>query len=319
MREDEQVHLDFESVQREAAAGGETLPPATLRAMLLKDAARAAAARGEDAGTAAVGACAFAARRPLPTKLAESDLSLAQFPSELLLALLGWMDAPTLSICALVSRELNVLARSEELWHALVRRRYEPIAWALPADALTTHATAAFSRPWFALYVSLAMRGHEGDWRCLAAAKATSGGRCWIILEGCIYDVTEFMHRHPGMVRHSARLLPATLSVAHRCCVPPSQAASLELFGGTDATEAFRQVPHSPLAHRVMRSLEVEGPDGAPLRLPDEGSPAALLAASLDVEPRPASNSWLDETHVRARLVDVVHTGAEWLRWARGR
>ena len=75
-------------------------------------------------------------------------------------------------------------------------------------------------------------------------------------IRGVVYDVTTFMHRHPGM---------------------PD---ALRLFGGDDATAAFDEVPHSALALRFMHSLAVPGlrlaQEGRPLRLPAPELPAVL-------------------------------------------
>ena len=84
-----------------------------------------------------------------------------------------------------------------------------------------------------------------------------------------MYDVTEFMHQHPGM------------------------ASALKLFGGDDATAAFREVPHSSLAHRLMRSLEVPG-----LSLPPEDFPPRLEQA----EPPPSQTRLEDALVALERL-----------------
>jgi len=265
--EEADEETDYVALQRDAAANGEVLPPATLRAVLLAQCSdvpleteqRPPTLR-ESERCSGMSEC---------STLVAADISMSQIPTELLLAVLAGMDAPTLATLSCVSRDLCALASSEELWRALVRSRYEPVRWALPPGTLTPIADTS-PRPWYELYVSLATPGHEGNWQCLAAAHATTpGGTCWIVLNGCIYDVTEFMHRHPGM------------------------AASLELFGGTDASEAFQEVPHSPLAHNYMRTLEVCGPDGDHLRLEPE---YRLTSAHHRRPPEglPMATSWLE-------------------------
>ena len=62
-----------------------------------------------------------------------------------------------------------------------------------------------------------------------------------------MYDVTKFLDEHPGF------------------------ASSLLLFGGSDASEVFAEVSHSPQAIARMASLEVVS-----LRLPREGCPMSL-------------------------------------------
>jgi len=178
-----------------------------------------------------------------------------------------------------------------------VTSRYEPVRWALPADALVPSASAAEDpRRWFNLYVELAPGG-TCCWCTLAAAKASSGGggTCWIVLEGVVYDVTEFKHRHPGM------------------------AASLELFGGTDASDAFREVPHSQLAHRYMRSLEATRPeDGSPLRLAAERLPTISRSELSEGRQQPQH---ADASRASAWLEMAQDMAPEWLkaRFARGR
>jgi hypothetical protein len=75
-----------------------------------------------------------------------------------------------------------------------------------------------------------------------------------------VYDVTTFMHHHPGM------------------------AASLLLFGGVDASEPFAEVYHSRQARGLMRGLAVPG-----LSLRREGLPLSLMPADKRTQPRPAA------------------------------
>ena len=241
----------------------------------------------------------------MPSSLAAANLSLLHLPSEVLHIMLGWMSAPVVSTLAVVSNELHQLACDDELWRRLVLARYEPVRWALPDGSLTPQLLAdapdecpwqrdgqqSQSRAWFRLYVSLALPG-PANWRSLAAAHASSRAdeTCWLVLEAAVYDVTDFKHRHPGM------------------------AASLELFGGTDATEAFREVPHSQLAHRYMHTLEVRSPqDGELLRLPPEDLPALQTVGAPEADGGLAvgATTWLDVAH-------GVGGAVEWLKaWRR--
>ena len=291
-RDDDDDDLDFHALQREAAADHQAAP-STLRAMLLREAAHAATAEAV-APVKSATPCTPASSMEQPmsaacgSSLADANLSLLQLPSEVLFMMLGRMDASTLCSLPLVSREIGVLvaASHEELWRRLVLSRYEPVRWALPDGALALPlAAAASARAWHNLYVSLATPGPR-NWRTLAAAKASAGidGTCWIVIEEAVYDVSEFKHRHPGM------------------------AASLELFGGTDATDSFREIPHSPFALHYMRSLEVRNPaDGELLRLPPEEPLAAARSATVAAQ-QARAGSWLEMAQ------GVRNTGGEWLK-----
>eukprot|EP00928_Gymnodinium_smaydae_P026025 TRINITY_DN20549_c0_g1_i1.p1 TRINITY_DN20549_c0_g1~~TRINITY_DN20549_c0_g1_i1.p1 ORF type:complete len:580 (+),score=51.35 TRINITY_DN20549_c0_g1_i1:64-1803(+) len=64
---------------------------------------------------------------------------------------------------------------------------------------------------------------------------------CWISLRGRVYDITSFMHKHPGGVK------------------------ALALRAGTDATQAFERIGHSPEADKILASLyvgELQGVNG---------------------------------------------------------
>lgn len=262
---------DFVALQQDAQRDGINLPPSTLRAMLTRQLAIASASGASSSGGAgtAAGADGHAGAAAEPgapstasdaavdrmdlcealggTAAPDGERSLAHLPDCVLLSVLALLDAPALARIAVVSREFAALvAANDDLWCALVARRYEPVRWALPAASLTP---ASEGETWRAVYARLSLPG-EGHWRCLAAAPHATQQSCWIVIDGAIYDVTTFMHRHPGM------------------------AASLQLFGGTDATAAFEEVPHSEFAHRYMRTLTVPG-----LELPAEDFPPRFAAA----------------------------------------
>ena len=294
-RDDDEDDLDFHALQREAAANHQAAP-STLRAMLLRDAAHAATREAVAPAKSATPYTPASSLEQLTgaacgSSLADANLALLQLPSEVLLMMLGHMDAMTLCTLPLVSRELGVLVAfsGEELWRRLVLSRFEPVRWALPDGALALpQAAASSARAWRTLYVSLATPGPR-NWRTLAAAKASAGidGTCWIVIEEAVYDVSEFKHRHPGM------------------------AASLELFGGTDATDSFREIPHSPFALHYMRSLEVRNPaDGELLRLPPEEPLAAARSATMGsmAAQQARAGSWLEMAQ------GVRNTGGEWLK-----
>ncbi|XP_011500771.1 PREDICTED: cytochrome b5 type B-like [Ceratosolen solmsi marchali] len=57
--------------------------------------------------------------------------------------------------------------------------------------------------------------------------------RCWIIVRGVVYDVTDFMAEHPG----GAEL------IAERA--------------GTDATSAFEDLGHSSDAKKILKKYEI--------------------------------------------------------------
>ena len=246
-------HQEFVQLQQTAANDGEALPPSTLRALIH--------AAAEDVGDGdGVSPSRSPARSPshrfarAPTAVSSGSpsaepagaeaLSLSSLPDCLLSVILGACDAPSLVRLAVTSHEFAALAAScdHELWRNLVTTRYSPVAWALPPGSLAP----AVHQSWRALYTQLAGPGPRG-WRLLAAASHTEDDDCWIVIGQSIYDVSEFAHRHPGGI------------------------ASLRLFGGDDATDAFREVPHSSVAHRLMRSLELPS-----LRLPREDFPPRL-------------------------------------------
>ena len=62
-------------------------------------------------------------------------------------------------------------------------------------------------------------------------SRHTEVGDCWIVIEGLVYDISEYMKRHPG-----GRWI--LLEVA-----------------GTDATQRFLKTIHSEVAYDIMEGL----------------------------------------------------------------
>ena len=238
--------IDFAAVQREALAEGQPLPPSTLRTLIWSEVSRAEAGppvrRTVDEGKGRARARPLAAAMLPAAGTSNAAVTLASLPDCVLTLVFSALDAPTLWRLPAVSRELGLLSTSDAPWQALLETRFAPVRWALPPGALEPVAGRS-SRE---LFYELSTAG-KGGWKQLAASSHASEASCWIVIDDVIYDVTNFMHRHPGM------------------------AASLLLFGGTDATEPFADIPHSQMAHRYMRTLEVPG-----LCLPRDGTPARL-------------------------------------------
>ena len=91
----------------------------------------------------------------------------------------------------------------------------------------------------------------------------------------------------------------------------PGMATSLRLFGGSDATDAFADVSHSPLAHRFMRTLEV-------LRLPPQPLPAHMARLHVAVPSRfERLKSYLlapDADEFTAAITERILSGASSMR-----
>ena len=153
LRETTSNHEDFIALQQQAAAEGRTLPPSTLRAMLLH---RASLARrpsfdsGEKASSPAGSSKSHAAQlddAAVGLKACSGDdapvETLTRLPDCMLLLILGHLDAAALVRIAVCSRELSVMVaeNNEVFWEALVKRRYGPIEWALPNNSLQPMTT----------------------------------------------------------------------------------------------------------------------------------------------------------------------------------
>jgi len=237
--------VDFFAIQQEAYADGISVPSSTLAAMLQREEATQRRHKG--------GRDEPPLARRLPARRAEhsacstdAPMRIMVLPDCVLIDILAHLDARTLWTISSTSRDLAALAHSDELWRLETLRRYTPVLWAIPPDALTP----ANGETWRERYYTLSTRG-PSNWRMLAVCGHNTNDSCWIVIGTDIYDVTTFMHRHPGM------------------------AASLLLFGGTDATEAFDEVPHSAMARRYMHKLRISG-----LSLEPEGYPVRALAQS---------------------------------------
>lgn len=187
-------------------------------------------------------------------------VTLESLPSNVLGAVMAQCDARSLCALSLACRSLAAAAREEEplLYRALVSRRYGPLEWALPAGTLEPGRADG----WRELYYSLGRRGSDGHWGRLAVGSVTHQALvrrglsadsecagCVLLIDEAVYDVTRFAPLHPGM------------------------AASLHLFNGTDASEPFNDVSHSPDAIRMMHAFRIDA-----LSLPAEvGQPASQL------------------------------------------
>jgi hypothetical protein len=194
------------------------------------------------------------------SSLESPRVTLESLPSNVLGAVMAQCDARSLCALSLACRSLAAAAREEEplLYCELVRRRYGPLEWAMPAGALEP----ARADGWRVLYYSLGRRGSDGHWgrlvvgtvtheslvrRGLSAASEYAG--CVLLIDEAVYDVTRFAPLHPGM------------------------AASLHLFNGTDASEPFHDVSHSQDGIRMMGAFRIDA-----LSLPAEpGLPASQL------------------------------------------
>jgi len=64
-------------------------------------------------------------------------------------------------------------------------------------------------------------------------AKHNTESDAWIVIEGKVYDVSEFIEEHPG------------------------GEGVLIAYAGTDCTEQFKQVIHSQAAAEIMKELYV--------------------------------------------------------------
>lgn len=277
---------DFQAVQRQAMQEGTPLPPSTLRAMLDFESSPEEAVGVSKSAEPRVG---MAITRSDSRPQRASAFMLMLLPECVILHILAFLDAPALWILPAVSPQLGFLARSNHLWRALLIRRFEPVRWALPLNALEP-STLVNCRE---LYASLSSPG-EGSWQRLVVSGHSSEESCWLVLHHVIYDVTPFMHRHPGMAASlllfGGSPLPnlahcldeniglaicrtcANLWVGLRRLTMLSSRVSLPtkvLATGTDATLAFEEVPHSKVAHRFMRTLRVPG-----LELQFEGCPS---------------------------------------------
>ncbi|XP_011142869.1 cytochrome b5 [Harpegnathos saltator] len=63
----------------------------------------------------------------------------------------------------------------------------------------------------------------------VAKCNGKNGARTWIVIYDCVYDVTDYMHQHPG------------------------GADLLEEYAGRDATRGFDDFGHSTDAKKIMK------------------------------------------------------------------
>jgi len=189
-----------------------------------------------------------------------TGVDLDALPTNVLGAIMSQCDARSLCTLSLCCRALAAAAAEEEplLYRALVTQRYGPLEWALPPGALKPSGAGG----WRALYYRLGKRRSAGHWGSLAVGFVThdqlvalghsrpcNWSGCLLLIDDAIHDVSRFAPLHPGM------------------------AASLHLFAGTDASEPFGDVSHSPDAVGIMATLCVPA-----LSLAPEGHPASLLS-----------------------------------------
>ena len=128
--------VDFNAVQQQAFANGEFLSPSSLRALIVKDAARIV---GEHAQQVSITGGTEDSRKKesgrdtaLYSSLRDAGKSLVHLPDSVIDIILSFADAPTLSMIACTAHGLNALASDDNLWCARVKYRFEPVRWALP-------------------------------------------------------------------------------------------------------------------------------------------------------------------------------------------
>ena len=81
-------------------------------------------------------------------------------------------------------------------------------------------------------------------------AKHNKESDCWLVINGKVYDVTEFIEEHPG----TAYLASPHLNMD---CVTVNAGGEgvLIAYAGTDCTEQFESVIHSQAAAEIMKEL----------------------------------------------------------------
>ena len=159
-----------------------------------------------------------------------SDERFLCLPLEVMVDVLVRAGMPRAPLAlAACSRSLGATLNSDATWHMLFDATYHPVVERFfRADTdLTTPATA---QTWRAFTL-----GFAESWVTTALARHQA---CVIVIDERAYDVSHFIHEHPGE--------PQLLLAA----------------AGRDATAAFEYVDHSSSARRILETLAVPRLDG---------------------------------------------------------
>ena len=166
---------------------------------------------------------------------------LTRLPCELIGLSLGDLSAVRALACT--CRHLKHVCKAEAVWQRQFRLRFGPVVerW-FDASTLATPREGVSWRSFFADFDA-----HWPAW----AYKAS--GKILLRLHGRLYDVTDFVHVHPG---------GAFFSAEH-----------MREARGRDISQAFDMVGHSSSAKRLLATLRVQPPVGSKAWPMCEGQP----------------------------------------------
>ena len=182
---------------------------------------------------------------------------ITDLPIDALVSVLAHLPVVSLGITAQVCRCLRDASARDDLWHHLLQRDYE-----MMLERVFDGECPAPPR-------NLSWRDHYLTFEDTWLTHTRQHGRIILEIEGIIYDVTHYIHKHPGE--------PELLLAA----------------AGTDASEVFAAIGHTSNARRILSEHAIASKD-------------ELLLHSLHwLRPLPPS-SLLVRTMVRSVMTDML-------------
>lgn len=161
----------------------------------------------------------FVAEKTSEIAIPEKVVHISDLPLELLLHIFTFLDAKNLCEVSKVSSVWRKLSQDNTLWKRLVYQQ-------MKEKNKNFHLIKNSCIPWKQLYINNCI--------CPQTIK-TRASNCdvLIIIHNKVYDVTHFLEEHPGGEE------------------------ILLKYAGKDATEAFEEVDHSPLALNLLQEYEI--------------------------------------------------------------
>ena len=150
-----------------------------------------------------------------------SRSSLVSLPLDALVSILCHLSAEEVFPAALCCRSLHAAAVTDDLWRHRLERDFEVVIARIFAGACPPPTP------------SVSFRTHYFGFPASWMYHARHIGRVILEIDGIIYDVTKYVHQHPG----EAELLLAA--------------------AGTDASEVFASIGHTANARKILGRFAV--------------------------------------------------------------
>lgn len=162
----------------------------------------------------------------------DSSFSLHNLPVDIIINLVGYLNTSEIVKLMAVSKRMKFDLQSDTIWEQLWLQTYGSM-WKTKTMKKLREDKGIFWDPlnncghpqqgWYTFYITF-----EACWADWLLAGYCTNERCVVVLNSSIYDLTSFVHEHPG------------------------SSETLTEMAGCDATESFIDIGHSTFAESLL-------------------------------------------------------------------